>query len=94
VRWMLRRGMTSIPLVLPLVLTACGGSTAGSHARVAVPPSLTVPCRLPAGLPDRPLTQAEVEIHWGQDRDALRRCAGQLAGLAGWAAALSEPQDR
>jgi hypothetical protein len=58
-----------------------------------VPPSLTAPCRLPVQLPERSLTQAEVEILWGQDRDALRRCAGQLGGLADWAAALSEPED-
>ena len=67
---------------LPLALTACAGSPGVSVPRPGPPPSLTAPCAAPVALPDRGLTQAEVETLWGRDRSALRECGGKLRGLA------------
>jgi hypothetical protein len=39
-------------------------------------------------LPDRDMTQGEVETAWGRDRGALRACASRHNGLVGWAAAV------
>lgn len=73
--------------ILPLALTACSGSTVGDTAVIdRPPPSLAVPCDGPAVLPARSLTQAEAETLWGRDRAALRRCGGQVRGLADWLA--------
>jgi hypothetical protein len=35
-------------------------------------------------LPERELTQAEVERFWGRDRSALRACGDQVKALAEW----------
>jgi hypothetical protein len=35
-------------------------------------------------LPDRAMTQAEVEVSWGRDRSALRACGSRHAGLVEW----------
>ena len=68
-------------MLLPLlwVLTACTGST---DAEPPVPPSLLAPCAAPHALPERALSRAEVEVFWGRDRTALRRCGEQIAALA------------
>jgi len=65
---------------LPLALTACAASTVVSP-RITPPPSLLVQCAAPVRLPERALTQAEVETFWGRDRTALRRCRGRHQGL-------------
>ncbi len=70
---------------LPLALTACAASTAVSPS-LSPPPSLLVPCIAPMKLPERALTQVEVETFWGRDRVALRRCAGRYKGLIDWVA--------
>lgn len=67
---------------LPWVLTACAASPGVSVPRPSPPPSLTAPCAAPVALPDRGLTQAEVETLWGRDRSALRECGAKLRGLA------------
>ncbi len=54
------------------LLTACGGSIAGDVVRP--PAAMDEPCAQPTGLPQRALTQSEVEIFWGGDRTALRNC--------------------
>ena len=66
------------------LLTACGGSTVVEAVDLAVPPSpsLLMPCREPVLLPERALSDREVEIFWGRDRSALRECASRHAGLA------------
>jgi hypothetical protein len=67
-------------LIAPLLaLTACAGSRAADIE--PLPPSVAAPCPLPVVLPQRGLTQAEVERFWGADRDALRDC-GARHGLA------------
>lgn len=68
---------------LPCLLAACGGSTASDL--VAPPDALVVPCPVPVRLPDRALTQAEVEGAWGADRRALRGCGERHALLVAWA---------
>jgi hypothetical protein len=73
-------------IAAPLALTACLGSTGADVLRPAPPPSLTAPCPHPVRLPERELTQAEVERFWGRDRSALRACGGQVEGLAEWVA--------
>lgn len=47
------------------------------------PPSATLPCARPASLPDRALSDRDVEILWGRDRRALLDCAGQVEVLSG-----------
>lgn len=64
-----------------LALTACAASP--SVKAPSPPPSLTAPCRAPVALPDRGLSQGEVETLWGRDRSALRECGAKVKGLAG-----------
>ena len=73
-------------LVLPLTLTACGGLI--KLVGVTNPPILVDPpvilvqsCKEPILLPDRGLTQAEVESYWINDRENLIRCDLQLQEL-------------
>jgi hypothetical protein len=80
--------------VLPWALTACGASNSG-NAVAAVPlppPSLVQPCPPPVDLPESALSQREVERLWGRDRSALRRCGGQVLGLAEWASIPAQAQ--
>lgn len=65
-----------------LLIASCG-STSGNLP--SPPPSLTQPCSAPARLPDRGLTDQEIEVQWGRDRTALRSCGSQLDGLVKWA---------
>ena len=77
-------------IALASALTACGGSTfVEAPARPAPPPSMTQPCSAPQRLPERGLTQSEVETLWGRDRGALRACIGRHGALAGRVAAAS-----
>ena len=71
-------------IAAPLALTACLGSTGADVPRPAPPPSVTAPCAVPVRLPERELTQAEVERFWGRDRSALRACGDQVKALAEW----------
>jgi hypothetical protein len=67
------------------LLTAFAGCNSASvePQRPHLPPSLTQPCAAPVALPDRGLTDQEVERLWGRDRSALRACASRHAALAG-----------
>lgn len=73
---------TLMLLALPLVGTACGGF----HSPDLPPPpaALVAPCERPVALPDRGMSQAEVETAWRRDRLALADCGGRLEGLAGF----------
>ncbi len=66
------RHLWFIPLVW--ALTGCGGSTNSGEK----PASVTLPPPSPTLLPDRALSDREVEVFWGRDRAALRMCIGQL----------------
>lgn len=66
-----------------LVQTACGDSTRSDSApEIADPPTgLTQDCERPVELPQRTLTQSEVEAYWIADRENLIRCGVRLAAL-------------
>jgi zona occludens toxin (predicted ATPase) len=64
--------MRTLLLCLPVcLLTACGGSISGSPA--------VAPCAAPVDLPERALSDRDVEVLWGRDRSALRECGALLA---------------
>lgn len=65
------------------LLTGCAAFNRGDGgARLAPPPSLTMPCADPVRLPDRALSDQEIEVLWGRDRAALRACEGRHGALA------------
>lgn len=70
-------------IALPSVLAACGASTPSVEDLniQRAPASLTQPCPRPVLLPDRELTQAEVEDYWLRDRRNLLNCRSRHAGL-------------
>lgn len=80
----MRLGKTLGLTLLLFPLIACGGSRSVEVERPAPAPSLTLPCAAPVSLPDRGLTQGEVEVFWGRDRSALRSCGGRHGGLVEW----------
>lgn len=60
-----------------LVLTACADSITridGGPVLRTAPDEVTGACLVPATLPNRALTQAEVETLWRRDREALTDC--------------------
>lgn len=59
--------------LLACLLTGCAAS------RSADP--VIVPCDAPVVLPDRALSDQDIERLWGRDRSALRDCAGRVAAL-------------
>lgn len=65
------------------MLTACGESIGSVEPpKLSSPPlGLTGPCARPIDLPDRELTQKEVEFYWINDRENLIRCGLQLQDL-------------
>ncbi len=69
-------------LLVFLLLASCGSTSAD---RLDPPPSLLVPCAAPVIIPERSLTDQDVEVMWGRDRSALRSCGSRLDGLANWA---------
>lgn len=66
---------------LAAALTACAKDEP-SPSQAMVPPSLLVGCPAPVDLPPRDLTGTEVEILWGRDRSALRKCGGKIAAIS------------
>ena len=53
------------------LLTGCAASPSVDPAR------LIVPCDAPVVLPDRALSDQEIERLWGRDRAALRDCGAR-----------------
>ena len=70
-------------IVLLLGLTACSASIGSVEPpKLVTPPEeLTESCARPVLLPDRELTQAEVEMFWINDRENLIRCGYRLQEL-------------
>lgn len=66
------------------MLTACAGSNLGpvDGPLIAGAGALADPCETPVELPNRALTQAEVETLWRQDRANLLSCGERLISLA------------
>lgn len=54
-------------------LAACSPVPSGSPA--------PLPCVTPVTLPDRALSDRDVEIYWGRDRSALRECGARVAAM-------------
>lgn len=81
--------LTTIPMltIALLVLTACGDSTVRVEAPTAPvkpPVAFVVPCKDPVKIPERDLTQADVEKMWATDRDRLRNCSARHAAVITW----------
>lgn len=58
-----------------LGLTACVGSTGSTKVLLTnAPAELLRDCKLPIRLPEKELTQADVEKLWGTDRASLVKC--------------------
>lgn len=68
------------------VLTACAGSgPSADRLRIDPPaPSLTEPCDYATELPNRSMSQREVEEFWIEDRRRLAECRGKHEGLTNW----------
>lgn len=82
--------MRTLLLLLPAcLLTGCAGSIAANPP--APPPSLTLACAAPVALPERAMSDRDVEIFWGRDRTALRACAERHGALTDWVAATRIP---
>jgi len=64
-----------LPCLAALALAGCGGSTAYVDS--------TDPCKEPVLLPERWLSDQEVELLWARDRRALLDCAGKVEVLNG-----------
>lgn len=64
-----------------LALAACSGSIVSTDGTklTAADSSVTGPCARPVKLPNRDLSQADVERYWSRDRANLVRCAGEKA---------------
>jgi hypothetical protein len=68
--------MRTLLRVLPVcLLIGCGGP---NYARPEVPP-----CADPVVLPDRALSNRDIEVMWGRDRSALRECVERLGAITG-----------
>lgn len=70
------------------LLTACAEYSAAKIEVPAPDAVVTSPCADLQRDPGRALTQAEVEILWGRDRDAARACSAKHAALVEWAQEL------
>lgn len=74
----LGRRVRTLTLITPLsVLIACGDSIQSSSEPPVLTPAptrLTLPCSGPVILPERELTQSQVEELWLRDRSALVEC--------------------
>ena len=66
---------TPLALLVVLALTGCGGLTP------SVEP--TSPCVRPVAIPDRALTDVDVEVFWGRDRNELLKCGDKVETLSG-----------
>ena len=63
-------------IALAFLLTACAGSTKPAKPGLVVQPDsrLTQSCKRPVKLPEKELSQKEVETFWRKDRVALINC--------------------
>lgn len=72
-------------IALLLVLTACADLIKPDKVLIDRPaPSITQKCADPVRLPDRAMTQQEVEAYWGLDRVNLGRCGRKHGVLVQW----------
>ncbi len=64
-----------LPCLAALALSACAASTTSVKS--------TDPCAAPVLLPERWLSDQEVELLWARDRRALLDCGGKVEALSG-----------
>lgn len=64
-----------LPCLAALALNACAASTTSVKS--------TDPCAEPVLLPERWLSDQEVELLWARDRRALLDCGGKVEVLSG-----------
>ena len=64
-----------LPCLAALVLNACAASTTSVKS--------TDPCAAPVLLPERWLSDREIELLWARDRRALLNCGGKVEVLSG-----------
>ncbi len=64
-------------------LAACSESIGSVEPPKLTPPpeEITVRCDRPGALPERPLTQSEVEAYWIRDRERLVQCGYRFDAL-------------
>lgn len=70
-----------------LILSGCGGligSKPDPAPEIKPAPSLLQPCAQPVTIPEKDLTDQEIEVMWGRDRRALRVCADRHSGISGY----------
>ncbi len=62
--------------MLGFLLTACGGSTKldSPGLKAAIDSKLLEKCQRPVKLPNRDLTQLDIERFWAKDRAELIKC--------------------
>lgn len=77
-------------IALPLVVTACAGSSPSADKIDLDPPdaALTAPPPPLTADPGRAITQAETEIFWSRDRAAYGMCFQKHQGLVLWSDAI------
>lgn len=78
----MKHALTLTPIASAFLLASCGVSA--PVRPLPPPPSLVEPCAAPVALPERDVTQGEVETWWGRDRSALRACGEKHAALAAY----------
>lgn len=66
-------------LSLPFLSGACSDLT--RFAKPNIDSILLLPCDDPVFIPEKDLTQAEVEKYWGEDRSRLVACRDKHTGL-------------
>lgn len=79
------RHATLTALIASVSLVAACGAYSAAEVDVSPPPAvLMAPAPPLQSDPGRALTQAEVEIMWGRDREAGRTAMRRHAGLVAW----------
>jgi len=71
-------------MLVASLVTACAGSAPSSKARIELKPlpAELTNCADPSELPDRGLTQAEVEKFWGRDIVSLKTCKSNVRTIS------------
>lgn len=82
--WQSKPIKTLTLVALLLAATGCAASTKSARPRLQPEAYVTAPCKKPIQLPDRELTQADVEKLWVRDREALLACGMTKEALVKW----------
>jgi hypothetical protein len=77
--WMKKLAMILMLVSLPFLSGACNDLT--RFVKPNIDATLLLPCDDPVFIPERDLTQEEVERYWGEDRSRLVACRDKHTGL-------------